>query len=487
MQFFYDGQIRRYVTQVMRVMSNFVVQYGDGSLHQVPVAYGDQDRQAASIVRQNSENVTNSVPRISVYITGLQMDRERLADSTFVGKLHFRERDVAGSNYTNAQGRNYTVERIMPTPFKLTMKCDIWATNTQQKLQIMEQILVLFNPSLELQTTDNYIDWTSLTVLNINDLIWSSRSVPQGVDSAIDVATITLDTPIWISPPVKVKHLGVITKIITNVYGSSGTSQVGYIDGLGVDAAGSGTTTLSDLLNADAVTVGGYQIQIYNGQAILLDADSGFVPGAIELDVPTATGPEVDWNTLFDQYPGKYVAGSSMLYLQQPNGTYVIGTIAVNALDATKLQVNWNADTIPSNTGIDSNGYLETDVTHYNAAGSNRPNSPGTFDAIINPLTYNPGTVTTGTRFLIIEDIGAAINVTNNTSATAWGNLVAVANDIIEWNGSAWHVVFNSVQESDTIVWQTNIYTGIQYRWNGIAWVKSFEGEYSAGQWKIVL
>ena len=125
MQFFYDGQIRRYVTQVMRVMSNFVVQYGDGSLHQVPVAYGDQDRQAASIVRQNSENVTNSVPRISVYITGLQMDRERLADSTFVGKLHFRERDVAGSNYTNAQGRNYTVERIMPTPFKLTMKCDI--------------------------------------------------------------------------------------------------------------------------------------------------------------------------------------------------------------------------------------------------------------------------------------------------------------------------------------------------------------------------
>ena len=131
MQFFYDGQIRRYVTQVMRVMSNFVVQYGDGSLHQVPVAYGDQDRQAASIVRQNSENVTNSVPRISVYITGLQMDRERLADSTFVGKLHFRERDVAGSNYTNAQGRNYTVERIMPTPFKLTMKCDIWATNTQ--------------------------------------------------------------------------------------------------------------------------------------------------------------------------------------------------------------------------------------------------------------------------------------------------------------------------------------------------------------------
>ena len=177
MQFFYDGQIRRYITQVIRVFSNFVVQYGDGSLHQVPVMYGDADRQAATILRQNSENTVNSVPRMSVYVTGLQMDRERLADATYVGKVHFRERDVANGAYTSNQGRNYTVERIMPTPFKLTLKLDIWASNTQQKLQIIEQIMVLFNPSLEIQTTDNFVDWTSLTVLNVNDINWSSKTV----------------------------------------------------------------------------------------------------------------------------------------------------------------------------------------------------------------------------------------------------------------------------------------------------------------------
>ena len=87
MQFFYDGQVRRYITQVVRVFSNFVVKYGDGTLHRIPVMYGDPDRQVASIIRQNSENVVNSVPRIAVYIRALSLDRNRIGDATFVDKV----------------------------------------------------------------------------------------------------------------------------------------------------------------------------------------------------------------------------------------------------------------------------------------------------------------------------------------------------------------------------------------------------------------
>ena len=228
MQFFYDGQIRRYITQVVRVFSNFVVRYGDGSLHRIPVMYGDADRQVASIIRNNSENKVNSVPRISVYVTALALDRDRLSDSTYIGKVNVRERGIDDSGaYNQTSGRNYTVERIMPTPFKLTMKVDIWSSSTEQKLQILEQVLVLFNPSLELQTTDNFVDWTSLTVLNLNDISWSSRTVPVGTDTPIEIGTLTLETPIWISPPAKVKHLGVITKIITSMYSGSSVANTG--------------------------------------------------------------------------------------------------------------------------------------------------------------------------------------------------------------------------------------------------------------------
>ncbi len=121
MQYFYDGQIRRYLLQIMRLVSNFVIKYGDGTLVRVPVVYGDPDRQVANIINQNSENTVVSAPRISVYITGLELDNSRLGDPSFVGKVHVREREVdQDGNYTTNQGNSYTIERLMPTPYKLS-------------------------------------------------------------------------------------------------------------------------------------------------------------------------------------------------------------------------------------------------------------------------------------------------------------------------------------------------------------------------------
>ena len=62
MDYFYDGQMRRYLTQFIRVMSNFSYKDGKGNLVQVPVRYGDMTRQVASILQQNSENIMNTVP-----------------------------------------------------------------------------------------------------------------------------------------------------------------------------------------------------------------------------------------------------------------------------------------------------------------------------------------------------------------------------------------------------------------------------------------
>ena len=498
---FYDAQIRRYITQTVRIFSNFVVKYGDGTLHRIPVMYGDADRQVASMIRNNSENKVNSVPKIAVYVSALALDRSRTSDASFVGKVHVRERDtqtdpVTGhTTYNQTNGRNYTVERLMPTPFKLTMKVDIWSANTDQKLQIMEQILVLFNPSLEIQTTDNYIDWTSLSVLDLTNINWSSRQVPVGVDTPIEIGTLTVETPIWISPPVKVKHLGVITKIVTSLWGAKDTSPTGYIEGLGEDLAGSsGTTSYSDLLAREIVTITDYTLQVYNntsgvGQAILLSPSEGYIPREPTLEIPVRQGVPINWQDILNRYPGKFTAGSSRIYLTQTNGTEVSGSVALpvdatgNVTDSIIMLVNWDRDTLVTNTGIDSAGKLDFD-SGYNAAGSYRPNSTGTFDAIVNPLTFNPGTATAGRRYLIIEDIGA---VTNTNYSAAWGSLVAKANDIIEYTGSAWQLIFSHAQHSSTMVWQTNIYTGVQYLWNGVAWVKSFEGEYQPGSWRLEL
>jgi hypothetical protein len=546
MQFFYDGQIRRYILQTIRLMSNFVVKYGDGTLAQVPVMYGDSDRQVANILRQNSENKINSAPRIAVYISGLEMDRERLADSTHVGKIHIRERDIDNGEYTSAQGKNYTVERLMPTPYKLTVKADIWTTSTEQKLQLLEQILMLFNPSLEIQTTDNYIDWTSLSVVNLDGINFSSRSVPVGTDSPIDIATLTFNMPIWISPPSKVKKLGVITNIIMNVYSGIDRGYNGYIEGFGVDVVEDGPN-LSDLMDTIRTTIDNYRIVVYGGQAKILDQGVNPKQPKNDLNVSLDTAKNINWRTVFDMHPGKYQAGVSKIFLVQPNGSEVIGTVAINPTDESILTINWDEDTYPNDTDI---------VT------PSRPNSPGTFDAVIDPEKTAPGSgldqPELGQRYLIIGNIGGGIRETlissgisdridtfiefskirdidrdvkvlvndapvnfnpvniqdnlviilaqptdvddivtyevivNEDGPDSWKNsdgsdFIANTNDVIEWAGDRWQVVFNAAANKNSMRYLTNIYTSVQYKWNGVSWVKSFEGEYDRGTWRIEL
>ena len=551
MNFFYDGQIRRYLLQTIRLLSNFVVKYGDGSLVRVPVMYGDADRQVAHINKQNSENKINSTPRIAVYISDLQMDRERLSDATHVGKVHIREREIDDADstnpqYTSSQGKNYTVERLMPTPYKLTLKADIWSSSTEQKLQILEQIMMLFNPSLEIQTTDNYLDWTSLSVVNLTNMTFSNRQVPVGTESAIDIATLTFDMPIWISPPAKVKTLGVVTNIIMGIYKNKSTATNTYIDGFGVDSGidVNDSANLSDLMNTARASIDDFGVTIHGGSARILDAGENVTyANNNSLYTSVKNGLDINWRVMLDQYPGQFRPGVSRLFLIQEDGTEVSGTCVLNPLDEAVLTVNWDEDTYPTNSTI---------------ASTYRPNSPGTFDALVDPEKSGPGSglgaSTVGTRYLIINNIGGGIRETliaetrsnridtsidyvrvkdsrvlvnnvevaftamniqdkyvirlatnaavddfityelfvNEDGPDAWKNtdqsdFIANTNDIIEWDGSKWRVVFNAEATKDTIVYLTNIYTNVQYKWNGVQWRKSFEGEYNRGRWRLEL
>jgi hypothetical protein len=215
----------------MQIMSNFSYKDSKGQLVQVPVRYGDMSRQVAQILRKNSENAIPSAPFIACYIKDLQFDRPRLQDPTFVSKIHIRERafDENNQEYLNTQGSNYTIERIMPTPYTITFAADVWSSNTDQKLQIWEQLAVLFTPSFEIQTTDNYVDWTSLSVIDIDTQSFSSRQVPQGLSEDIDIFSWTFKAPVWITPPAKVKKLGIITKIITNIFASNAKGTINSI------------------------------------------------------------------------------------------------------------------------------------------------------------------------------------------------------------------------------------------------------------------
>ena len=498
---FYDGQIRKYLVQMMRLLSNFSYANGDGSLKQVPVMYGDLTRQVSSILRDNSENKIPSAPRMSVYITGLEIDRDRTSDSSYVNKRHVRER-VKDDNgdYIDEQGRQYTVERLMPTPYRLTINCDIWTTNTDMKLQIMEQILMLFNPSLDIQTTDNYLDWTSLTTVMLDSVNFSSRSIPVGVDSEIDVAQMTFSTPIYISPPAKVKRLGVVTNIVTSIFDGDG-----YYD---FEKMLEGTNLFSIGGATDPYETGVEQNQVVDTGAFPNDGDGVLNPRkqVTRTQTPVVKNPlqerilvlngeaqildnglpsNATWPDYFRELGGRYQAGLSVIYLRKPDiSGLVAGRITVNSLDETKLVIDWDRDTLPSNTTIQG--------------PARNTNQYSSIDFIVDPLRYDPKSDTSkaGVRLLILGAIGDA----NNTDgADAWKNtdntdFVAGANDIIEYDGANWHVVFDASQdylpfndETITTLYTTNLNTGVQYYWDGEQWLLSVDGEYAKGDWVLRL
>ena len=457
-QFAYDGQIRRFVIQFIRMLSNFQVEFGQDTsgaiaLQTIPVYYGDVSRQAAVILKNNSENTLNAVPAMATYISALTYDRQRLQNPYYENTLTLREREYNENTgtYSSVQNGIFTVERLMPAPYKLQMKVDIWTSNTEQKHQIVEQIAPLFNPSLEIQSTDNYVDWTSLSVVELIDISYTNRSVPTGSDdTTIDIATLTFEMPIWISLPAKVKQGGVITQIIASIYDENGS--------ITADNYTAGVSSLQRItpLNAGITFI---------GNVLTLYKDNTNAVG------DTVYGTKMRWADLVNIYGKPLTNGISQVRLTFPfpdqYGFHeIVGTVAYDPTDATQLLFTPIAQTLPANT-LDA------------------------VSAIIDPTTVtvnsNILSPATGTRYLILRPIGDA----NTTSAVAWAgtagsNLLANANDIIEWNGTEWTVAFES-QTNPGVQYVTNLNTTVQYRWTGTEWIKSYEGLYKAGNWSLVL
>jgi len=455
--FFYDNQIRRFLLQFTRIMSNFQVMYGaqgseNETLVRVPVRYGDWSRQAQTVVQNNSASTMPSTPLITFYIAGMDYDRPRVQEPYFVSRTQVRQRryDPDTDTYDTTQGNAFTIERLMPVPYKMTINCDFWTSNTNQKLQLFEQVATLFNPALEIQSTDNYLDWTSLSVVELEQNTWTSRSIPQGTDDPLEILTMRFTVPIWISSPAKVKKLGVVERIIASMYDSAGDANEAI--------------TNNDLLlgTRQKITPYGYQVLLIGDRAQVLARDA-VVDAGDGTEPPQISMSNQLWPAVLGLY-GQYRPGITQLRLTPPTdpGRDIIGTVVVDPADARFLLVDFDADTLPQNTL-----------------------SPIT--AVINPQASGPGAglppAAAGQRYLILADIGSYSNI---MPAQAWGTVVARANDIIEFDGTEWQVAFDG-QNTDTTQYVTNITTGLQYRWTGSEWVKSYQGLYPGGEWSIVI
>jgi T4-like virus Myoviridae tail sheath stabiliser len=457
--FFYDQQFRRYAEQFVRIFANFSWQTGidtNGMVSQqvVPSTYAQQSRMVANIINNNSPNTLPTVPQITCWIKELAIARQRTQAPNFIGKLVAQERhfDVNTQEYTSEPGYVYQVDRYMPVPFDLTLEVDIWTSNEVQKQQLLEQILIMFNPSLDIQTDVNAIDWSSLTVVELTSINYTSRSLNQGTSNEIDITTLNFRVPIWLNPPAKLKKSVVIREIITNIVqageqncGSLIPDETGRTDGL--------FYTQNQILARLITTFSDYKIKVSGTNVSLLTTyESNIGPD----------GKILTWKSLLTKY-GEVRPNVSMLRLKtnadlEDTSTDITGEIQYDPNDPNNLILALNIDTLPQNT-------------------------LPPLTAIIEPHKVYPGTglpdVAVGQYYLSLQDIG--------TPTVAWGGVIFNSNDIITWNGTEWTVIFSASATNNTTQYVVNSKTGTQYRFdiNYKFWTNSYEGIYNPGFWSI--
>ena len=551
MDYFYSQQIRQYRLQVIRAFSNFSVSFGKNSdgtenLRRVPCRYGDTSRIAETIIAGGSENKMPSAPFISVYVTSMALAPERRHSPALVSTVNVNERayDESTQTYLNTPGNRYSVQRFMPVPYNLNFNVDFWTSNLDQKEQLIEHVLCLFNGMIDLQTSNNGLDWSNLTTLEPTNITWSSRSIPIGTENPIDVFTVEYKVPIWISPPAKVQHQRIIQQIVTNI--QDGTYDpvtmewtteslltrnitspdeariqvrlVGenlYELGLQTHAGVSADERLLPtrvigsapprLVPGSAFRLNGYSITIPNTSIDDLLSVIRMQTQDTEINIRlNLSGLLEIYNNAGGDIVLENVQGTPVNQLGFVETTYRGGTLAWwRLLEQYGTLRNYSTDKTGASQILlltssdlddrraDVRGWLQAHPTNQNLLQwipdmSTWPRATlPAVTAVIDPHRSFPGTGLSepapGQRYLLIDDI--------SVTSEAWGSVHAQVNDIIEWNGAEWVRSFDSEESVESGVVQL-VQNRFSQKWLRFAqgeWTVFPDDHYLPGSWRISL
>ncbi|ASV44717.1 tail sheath [Agrobacterium phage Atu_ph07] len=455
LDYFYDGQIRNYMLQFLRIFQSIhysVRNDSDGNpvLKKIPAKFALKDALVGAILSNNSSNTAVSFPQITAYIDNLSVSPNRRQTPNHIDQVDIveREYDAMNNSYLKTRGATYSAKRFMPVAYDMTMKVEIWTTNDNQKHQIMEQLLVLFNPSIDIQSNTNAVDWSSLTIVELTDTLWSSRSIPIGdTTTTVDSSVLTFNVPIWINPPAKIMKYNIIEQIVTNI---------NHMDEALVRENSDPQTAAmywseSDLLSRIIVTPGNHLISVDNSKITLLGAY-----GSLKTD----GGLLHDWNALIEDY-GTLRPGISQIRLKTSEfiedfETDIVGTFELDPNEPNKI--SWAVDpmSLPSNTLPNVKGVIDPNKT-YLGTGLPLP--------------------TLGDRYIIVGEI---------RPSNIWGDLTADANDIIVFDGTKWVKIFDASEE-ENVQFILNLQSGIQYKFVKGVWEYAVNKKYPPGYWRIFL
>lgn len=202
--YYYNQQLKKYILQFMAIFSGLQVRVGksatqDERLISVPIHYSTTDRVVASIKAQNTQNAPLRLPVMSAWNRGLDLDMSRAKGIGGERRNTFTPLGGLVPDDTKV------IHQRMPVPYMMEMELGIYCSNTDQECQILEQILPLFDPTLNIQTSDAPFDWTRLTHVELKS-VNNENNFPVAGERRIIQKTIQFHIPIWIDIPAEVRR-----------------------------------------------------------------------------------------------------------------------------------------------------------------------------------------------------------------------------------------------------------------------------------------
>ena len=171
----------------------------DESLISVPVHYGDPDRVVAAILASNTQNSPVRLPVMSAYMKGMNIAPERMHGVGVERRNSYVP--VGGLLPDDIK----VVYQRNPVPYNMEMELAIMTSNTDQMWQIIEQIMVIFDPQLTIQTSDSIFDMSRLTSVELKSGPSYENPYPSGQERRYVKAVMTFEMPIYLSIPADVK------------------------------------------------------------------------------------------------------------------------------------------------------------------------------------------------------------------------------------------------------------------------------------------
>lgn len=201
-------QIERYIGQFMRVFSGFQVQDGvernsELVTKRVPVVYGNMSRIVATILNKRDFLANNRIPMIAANMISLEPD-----PSNKRSPHHVDIRNVKSPN-------GAVINQLSGPAFIMNMEISVYASSTTELFEIVEQILLIFNPRVAIQTSSDLYDSNYITDIALTG-IQPEIQYPMGTEHPIVTMSIQFEVPIRLKYPRGFSD-NIIEQIIANV------------------------------------------------------------------------------------------------------------------------------------------------------------------------------------------------------------------------------------------------------------------------------